>query len=600
MKLNIRAIKFINSLAPNFFLIMIFKSIFTAFSPYLNLYMSAEIINELIGNRDVNKLIILVSVTIIMNLISSAMNGLFDKLYSDANTLFTENERIYFTNATLNMAYSDIENPNVHQLRREIANASMIDSHGSGRIIQMSSSLIDNVIELIMASIIFSQLFVLLIKHGITIVHVIFVAAIIILIVVNTLNKFYIQKIKSSKSMDFTTLNSYGQRINSGLYSYNMGKDIRLYRIDKIILKIKKEYQELSKKYYNDIQVFEFFRGVPESFINKALQCVIYIFVCTLVISGITGIGDVIKYAGTLQKFVTSINSLIYSLGEIKYNMPFIDNYFKFLDIPSESIESGNKYIDNNNYNIEFKNVSFRYPESNTYALRNVSVNIKSGEHLAVVGMNGSGKTTFIKLLCRLYDPSEGEILLNGINIKEYDYVEYMNVFSILFQDFKIFSFSLGENIALDDIYNLQLIERTLEKVGFNERYMKFEKGLDTYLYKDFEEDGIEISGGEAQKIALARALYKNSPIIILDEPTSALDPIAEYEIYSKFNEITYDKTAVFISHRLSSCRFCDNILVFHDGNIVQHGSHETLVTDGNGKYYELWNAQAQYYTENS
>jgi ABC-type bacteriocin/lantibiotic exporters, contain an N-terminal double-glycine peptidase domain len=600
MKLNIRAIKFINSLAPNFFLIMIFKSIFTAFSPYINLYMSAEITNELIGNRDVNKLIILVSVTIIMNLISSAMNGLFDKLYSDANTLFTENERIYFTNATLNMAYSDIENPNVHQLRREIANASMIDSHGSGRIIQMSSSLIDNVIELIMASIIFSQLFVLLIKHGITIVHVIFVAAIIILIVVNTLNKFYIQKIKSSKSMDFTTLNSYGQRINSGLYSYNMGKDIRLYRIDKIILKIKKEYQELSKKYYNDIQVFEFFRGVPESFINKTLQCVIYTFVCTLVISGITGIGDVIKYAGTLQRFVTSINSLIYSLGEIKYNTPFIDNYFKFLDIPSESIESGNKYIDNNNYNIEFKNVSFRYPKSNTYALRNVSVNIKSGEHLAVVGMNGSGKTTFIKLLCRLYDPSEGEILLNGINIKEYDYIEYMNVFSILFQDFKIFSFSLGENIALDDTYNLQLIERTLEKVGFNERYMKFEKGLDTYLYKDFEEDGIEISGGEAQKIALARALYKNSPMIILDEPTSALDPIAEYEIYSKFNEITYDKTAVFISHRLSSCRFCDNILVFHDGHVVQHGSHEKLVTDGNGKYYELWNAQAQYYTENS
>ena len=222
----------------------------------------------------------------------------------------------------------------------------------------------------------------------------------------------------------------------------------------------------------------------------------------------------------------------------------------------------------------------------------------KVGEKLAVVGMNGSGKTTFIKLMCRLYDPTEGEILLNGVNIKKYDYDEYLAVFSVVFQDFKLFSFSLGENVASGADYDVDKVMGSLHQSGFGERLATMPEGIKTSLYKDFDENGIEVSGGEAQKIALARALYKDSPFIILDEPTAALDPIAEYEIYSKFNEIVGDKTAIYISHRLSSCRFCDKIAVFDNGQIVQRGSHDELVADESGKYYELWHAQAQYYTE--
>lgn len=286
--------------------------------------------------------------------------------------------------------------------------------------------------------------------------------------------------------------------------------------------------------------------------------------------------------------------------ADIKYNTPFVEDYLAYFDIPQQMYRGSLsvKNCDDNEYCMEFKDVSFQYPGADTYAIRHVNMKFKIGEKLAVVGMNGSGKTTFIKLMCRLYDPTEGEILLNGVNIKKYDYDEYLSVFSIVFQDFKLFSFTLGENVAADNDYDVEKVMESLEQAGFSERLAKMPDGIKTSLYKDFDKTGVEISGGEAQKIALARALYKDAPFIILDEPTAALDPIAEYEIYSRFNNIVSDKTAIYISHRLSSCRFCDKIAVFDNGSIVQRGSHDELVSDKNGKYYELWHAQAQYYTE--
>ena len=242
--------------------------------------------------------------------------------------------------------------------------------------------------------------------------------------------------------------------------------------------------------------------------------------------------------------------------------------------------------------------MTFKYPNTDAYALRHVNLRFRVGEKLAVVGMNGSGKTTFIKLLCRLYDPTEGEIRLNGVDIRKYDYDEYMAIFSVVFQDFQLFAYSLGQNVAASAEYDAKRAEACLREAGFEERLSSMPKGLDTSLYQDFDKDGIEISGGEAQKIAIARALYKNAPFIVLDEPTAALDPVSEYEVYRRFGEISGGKTAIYISHRLASCRFCDEILVFHEGQIVQHGAHEALLAQENGKYAELWNAQAQYYTE--
>jgi len=249
---------------------------------------------------------------------------------------------------------------------------------------------------------------------------------------------------------------------------------------------------------------------------------------------------------------------------------------------------------------LEFRKVSFRYPKSENFVLKEVSLTLREGDSLSIVGVNGAGKTTFIKLLCRLYDPTEGVILLNGIDIRKYRYDDYLALFSVVFQDFKLLSQPLGKNGAASEDYDRARAEDCLRRAGFGERLDQLPQGLDTWLYRDFDENGVEISGGEAQKIALARALYKDAPFIILDEPTAALDPIAEAEIYSRFDEIVGDKTAIYISHRLSSCRFCDKIAVFDQGEIVQVGTHEELLADPKGKYYELWNAQAQYYAKDA
>ena len=326
----------------------------------------------------------------------------------------------------------------------------------------------------------------------------------------------------------------------------------------------------------------------------------VYVFTCLKAWAGAFDIGSITQYVGAATAMAGSIFELTALLGILKANTPYLEKTFEFLDIPNAMYQGSlttEKRADRQ-YEVEFKNVSFKYPGAETYALKNVSMKFKVGKRLAIVGENGSGKTTFIKLLCRLYDPQEGQILLNGIDIRKYNYRDYMDVFSIVFQDFQLISQPLGANVAGNSAYDEAKVRKALIDAGFGERLETMPDGLNTQLYKDFTENGIEVSGGEAQKIAIARALYKDAPFIILDEPTAALDPIAEAEIYSKFNDISGDKTAIYISHRLSSCKFCDEIAVFHEGGVIQQGTHDGLLADTAGKYHELWHAQAQYYTE--
>lgn len=309
-----------------------------------------------------------------------------------------------------------------------------------------------------------------------------------------------------------------------------------------------------------------------------------------------------LKYEGKLcfekvdDTFIQEL-SLIIDETEDDINAPYLDKTFEFLNIPN-AMYQGSLTTEKRNdchYEVEFKDVSFKYPNSDIWSLYHVNIKFKIGKRLAIVGENGSGKTTFIKLLCRLYDPQEGQILLNGIDIRKYRYDDYINIFSIVFQDFELLSAPLAENVAGTIHYDEAKVYKTLTDVGFKERLEKMDNGLNTYLHKDFDKSGTDISFGEAQKIAIARALYKDAPFIILDEPTASLDPIAEEDIYNKFDLISGNKTAVYISHSLSSCKFCDEIAVFDNGSIVEQGSHEELLKK-EGKYYQLWNAQAQYY----
>lgn len=326
----------------------------------------------------------------------------------------------------------------------------------------------------------------------------------------------------------------------------------------------------------------------------------VYAFVCLKALAGAFGLGSVTQYVASITKVSGGMSDFVYTVGTMRNNAAFLEKVFEYLDIP-DVMRQGDLPVSRDsdgNYRIEFCDVSFRYPGSDDWALRNVNMKFEPGRRLAVVGVNGSGKTTFIKLLCRLYDPTEGEILLNGKDIREYDYREYMNLFSVVFQDFRLLSLKLGGNVAGGTEYDAARVTDCLTKAGFADSLDKLKNGAETYLYRDYDSrEGVVILGGEAQKIALARALYRDAPFIILDEPTAALDPIAEAEIYSKFDEIPGAGTAIYISHRLSSCKFCDEIAVFDKGRVIQRGTHENLVSDERGKYCELWHVQAQYYT---
>lgn len=599
---NIRALKLLHSFCPSYFPLLIAKSFFGKLSPYFNLYLSAEIVNEIVGARDKEKLITLVLITVLGNLAIAIIGNILNRFFGHKETLLNQREASYYNKKTLSLDYDDLENTKVRQLRRKIAESAKINYHGKQLLLMSVGRLVNITISIVLALILGTEMFVLMFAAGFSWYIVLFATLIIGVVVFNVWYSFRVKDKMGALSNKVSQTMIDENRIDEAVDCYNMGKDVRLYRQDKLIMKIKNFTFSLHKKAFRAMEEKRYVVNIPLMITGILLQAVIYIFVCVYALVGVFGVGSIVKYVGFVETIIGCITSYFNVFADIKYNTPFVEDYLAYFDIPQKMYQ-GSLTVekrDDNEYYVEFKDVSFKYPGAETYALRHVNIKFKVGERLAVVGMNGSGKTTFIKLMCRLYDPTEGEILLNGVNIKKYDYDEYLSLFSVVFQDFKLFSFSLGENVAAGANYDADTVVSSLNQSGFAERLARMPDGINTSLYKDFDKNGVEVSGGEAQKIALARALYKNAPFIILDEPTAALDPIAEYEIYSKFNEIVEDKTAIYISHRLSSCRFCDKIVVFDSGHIVQCGSHGELVSEENGKYYALWYAQAQYYDSTS
>lgn len=606
LRLIIKGLKEIHKLQPWVLPVAVLESFFKAIAPFVNIYMSAKIVDELINFSYLNRLIVFVGITIGLNLIIYLASTGFEHILNLLIIIMVQNRDMVLNRKIIDMDYEHIENPEVHLLRTKIQEAQNQSGGGIYSLIKYFGVLIKCLVIVPISLVMIVDIFKVTSNESSirflnsNILNFIF----IILLLIGTI---YNMRLKENSEKEyFNSLNKivdYNRIANfyfEKIVDYNSGKDIRLYNqknlfntaFGEVIGEVNKIADEISLNYMK--------YGGANGFISSLLTGLIYIFIGLKAVMGSITIGNVVKYTGSINQFISSSSMLLVTIAALKINNQYIQLYLDFLNIEGEKYK-GTLPVEKRNddeYEIEFRNVSFKYPGTDNYVLKNISMKLNVGERLAIVGMNGSGKTTFIKLLCRLYDPDEGEILLNGINIKKYDYDEYLNLFSIVFQDFKLFSFSLGQNVAASVDYDEDKVKYILVKAGLGERLNNMPKGIQTSLYKDFDEEGVEISGGEAQKIALARALYRDAPIIILDEPTAALDPIAEFEIYSKFNEIVGTKTAFYISHRLSSCRFCDEIAVFHEGKIIQKGNHDELVEDENGKYYELWNSQAQYYKE--
>lgn len=379
--------------------------------------------------------------------------------------------------------------------------------------------------------------------------------------------------------------------------NYNFGKDIRIYGMKDMIIK------EMSSSKYSVATTwrkYSLFQARTEALItlfSYLLSFVSYTYVGLKAYYGYISIGSIISYVGAITLLSSAIGKVISSYVTMSLMNTYLENYFLFLNLDT-FMDYGDEIFDlSKPFEIEFKNVSFHYPHIKEYIIKNLNLKIGKGQKLAIVGMNGAGKTTLIKLLTRLYQPTGGEILINGKNIKDYTRDSIRDLYSVVFQDFKLFSYSIKNNITIGSSSSDEKVKEALRKAGILDRVESMKDGINTIIYNRNEENGVEISGGEAQKLAIARALFKDAPIVILDEPTAALDPKSEAEIYERFKELVEHKTSIFISHRMSSCKFCDEIIVMDNGIIEEKGTHQELLSN-NGLYKKMWDAQAQYYKD--
>lgn len=330
--------------------------------------------------------------------------------------------------------------------------------------------------------------------------------------------------------------------------------------------------------------------------VNGAFVLAGYLLVAVKVIAGAISVGAFAQYAGALAQLGGAWSELVRRNNDLREHCAYLADYLDVLDLP-EASERGSvppEKRDDGEYLLAFEHVSFRYPGSDEEILHDVTLTLGTRRKTALVGPNGAGKSTFIKLLCRLYRPTSGRITLNGIDVQKYDEDEYRDLMAVVFQDFRLFAFPVAENLAAgyprDDVRLWEALARA-DADGF---VRAWPEGLETRLYQDLG-PGVTPSGGQAQKLALARALYKDAPVVILDEPTAALDPVSEAEVYAGFDRMVEGRTAIYISHRMSSCRFCDDIVVLDGGRVAERGSHEELLAAG-GLYARLWDAQASYY----
>lgn len=608
--MHLRAVRELHQVTPSFFPVLTLYCIFDAILPYVTVFFSARILTELATLRRAEILWRWVFAGVVctgLGAIAKAM--LFRRYQSLLNDLYGRKE-ILFIHKMFDLDYAELDKQENHDLRDQIRQNENWSGWGLMRVENVYSGAVTSVMGLLggitltvslflspvpadagWLTVLNNPLFVLVLAAGILLVSI------------------FAGRLSAKSTQcwsDCAEEATLGNRL-FGHFGF-IGRDTKR----SIDIRMN-DQQRLISAYWKDCSTFgvqgalgRLARGEMGMYaslgvgITTLTTGMIYLFTCLKALGGAFDVGSITQYVGAATAMVTNVFALTDMIGILKTNTPYLEKTFAFLDIPNAMYQGSltTEKRSDRCYEVEFRDVSFRYPGSEVWSLRHVNMKFKIGRRLAIVGENGSGKTTFIKLLCRLYDPQEGQILLNGIDIRKYRYDDYRNIFSVVFQDFQLICQPLGNNVAGSMTYDRERAKKALIDAGFGDRLASMGKGLDTMIYKNLSEDGVDVSGGEAQKIAIARALYKDAPFIILDEPTAALDPIAEAEIYEKFDKIAGDKTAVYISHRLSSCKFCDEIAVFHEGAVIQQGTHDELIADTNGKYYELWNAQAQYYAE--
>ena len=606
MEITKRGYRLLHTYTPGLIRAKTVSAVIEGLFPFVSIWFSAQIINELMGERRQGVFLGYILAITGIHFLFSMIKNVSDKVGDEKEADMWNQFRKIFTDKQLSMDYADLENQEIQKQKQKAEENLFMFGNGLGQLVWNSSDLVRVVTGIIASVSLTVSLFKA--KSGNKVMDSwLWIPAILAVMILLGYVYYLLEKKENHVFAKWTEgtvwFNRTFQFFGHELYdNTRRAKDVRIYGQEKMAereFEKMEAHNEEDNAYLNKMSSYKGFTYLAKG--TGSALC--YLFVVTKAALGAFGTGSIVQYVGAFTELANHVGFLVLSYLENRIYTEHLEKLFEYLDLPNNKYQGKLPVEKNffcndgeNDYEIEFRNVSFKYPGSDTYVLNHINTRLSIGKKQAFVGTNGAGKTTFVKLLCRLYDPTEGEILLNGIDIKKYDYEEYMSLFAFVFQDFKLFSFTLGQNIAANKNYDRNRVEECIKKVSFYDRYLAMEEGLDTYLYQDISEKGLEISGGEAQKIALARALYKGTPMIVLDEPTAALDPFAEARVYEDFSLMVEHKTAIYISHRLSSCRFCDEITVFDSGRIVQKGTHAELVKDKNGPYFALWNAQAKYY----
>jgi ABC-type multidrug transport system fused ATPase/permease subunit len=562
--------------------LLIITAIMKASTPFLGIIMPKLVIDEIMGGRSVGRIALYICIAILGSGAINLINKYLDTQVDIANFAMVAKFELHMGKHIMSMDYENLEDPQILDQKEK----AIFPINNQGVLWRMSGSMINLLQSIIM---------ILGLVAIVATLNLVLLLIIVVILLVNTMILKKEQTQSFEMYQNIIPLNRKFFYYINLIGDFSMAKDVRINHMSPFILNKVRDYADASLHEFGKyFPRFGRYDGV--SAINLQLQMVaIYAYLSWQVLSGYIGIGDFSMYIAAANNFSNSVFTLLANFVDFIQNCRYLEQYLEFEQIPSRRMEGTKKIRDKQHIEIEFRNVYFKYPRSEEYTLKNVSLTIRNGEKLSIVGQNGAGKTTFIKLLCRLYEPEQGEILINGVNIKEYSVQEYNQLMAVVFQDYKLFSFSIKENIAFCWKEDEKRLINALKKAGIYGKIKSLKHGINTPIYKNFDKDGIELSGGENQKLAIARAIYKDSPVVILDEPTAALDPYAEFDIYTKFNELVNDKTAIYISHRLSSCRFCDHIAVFEHGELVEYGTHTELEKKG-GLYSRMWSTQAQYY----
>lgn len=570
------------------------RSVVSALLPFGTILLSGAVIQRLVDGEPFQRIICFALLGVAAIFLGYALRDLLHRTCQIRMQACVRKYDTLLGEKTLNMEYAALEDERLQGVRQRIAEDNNW-GYGLYGMLNLFDLLTQRVVALVAAF--WIVLPMLQLDYKICVACVVYFA--VLLGITFALSK---QRSNASKKQVewMGEVNKFNRLIgyftaNASL-DYRAGKEIRLYKAyDLLEVNAASSYYHMRRVVSSKIAALLGRCDGTAGLLSGLCEGVAYAFVALHALAGRISLGQVVTYAGAINQFARALSGLVMQWDAMRIHAERFLSTFEYMDLP-DTAQPGTEPIPEGPGVIEFQHVSFRYPGAERFALEDVNLILHPGEHIAVVGENGSGKTTMVKLLCRLFVPTQGKILLDGQDIQQMDFDAYMARLSVVFQDFKLLSFTLGQNVSMAEEYDVGRAEECLKAAGFDERRGTMSDGLDTPLYKDYAQNGVELSGGEAQKIAIARALYKNAPLVVLDEPTAALDPLAEYEIYTRFGALTQNKTAIFISHRLSSCRFCDTIVVFDNGCVIEQGSHSQLLNH-QGKYSELWNAQAQYYT---